>query len=232
MPSSAVQAAINFADRIQIEIPPNRLRGYLQLPPQDANGVIVFAHGYGSNRESPRNAYVAQVLQRKGFATVVFDLLREDETEDRIKMLDITLLATRVVDCCKWVLSEDHIATLPLGLFGASTGAAAALEAAANLGNQVCALVCRGGRPDLAANLEGVRHPTLLIVGGRDYNLVGLNRAALAVLDGPKALQIVPEAAHLFSEPGALDVVATATAEWFAQHCRLRPEERDQTFLR
>ncbi|QFI69760.1 Protein-L-isoaspartate O-methyltransferase [Sinorhizobium alkalisoli] len=182
--------------------------------------MIVFAHGSGSSRHSPRNTYVAEALRRRGFATLLFDLLSGREAENRANVFDIRLLADRLVDACSWVATAPGARGLAIGLFGASTGAAAALVAAAELGDRVFAVVSRGGRPDLAAAvLEGVGTPTLLVVGGDDEDVLRLNRAALAKIAGPKRLEIIPGATHLFSEPGALDAVIEAAADWFESHC-------------
>lgn len=219
MSSTDDPMAAGRPDVIDVEISPNGLPGCLRLP-ANPRGVIVFAHGSGSSRQSPRNAYVAEALRRQDFATLLFDLLSEREAANRANVFDIPLLAKRLVGACGWVEAAHDTQGLPIGLFGSSTGAAAALEAAADLGDQVFAVVSRGGRPDLAAAvLEEVTTPTLLVVGGRDYDVLGLNRAALAMLAGPKKLQVIPGATHLFSEPGALDAVITAAAGWFDIYC-------------
>jgi putative phosphoribosyl transferase len=167
---------------------------------------------------SPRNRAVAEGLNAFGFATLLFDLLTVDEETDRANVFDIPLLAERLADATR-ALEGQFVADLPLGLFGASTGAAAALVAAAILPDRVGAVVSRGGRPDLAGDaLDRVRAPTLLIVGGADYGVIELNEEALARLNGPKALEIVPEATHLFPEPGALEAVIELAAQWFEQH--------------
>jgi putative phosphoribosyl transferase len=198
-----------------VTIPPLGLAGFVRLPANPC-GLVVFAHGSGSSRLSPRNNAVAEGFARRGIATLLFDLLTEEEENDRRNVFDIALLAERLIDAINWVGGEADLARLPLGLFGASTGAAAALVAAARLGNRVNAVVSRGGRPDLAGDaLEDVRAPTLLIVGGADYEVLALNEAALARLTAPKALEIVPGATHLFSEPGALDAVVETAAAWF-----------------
>lgn len=227
MISGTAHTTIKRSEFVDIEMPPHGLPGCLRLPP-DPRGIVVFAHGCGSNRESPRNVYVAEALRKQGFATVVFDLLSEQEAANRANVFDIALLTKRMVSACRWALAARHTRGLPVGLLGASTGAAAALQAAAELGDQVTALVSRGGRPDLASALEEVRTPTLLIVGGSDRDILGLNRAALAMLAGPKKLQIMPDATHLFSEPGALDAVAAAAAEWFGRYCRQRGDEQER----
>ncbi|MCA1408329.1 dienelactone hydrolase family protein [Ensifer sp. IC3342] len=231
MTSGTAQTTINRSEVVDIEIPPHGLPGCLRLPP-NPRGVVVFAHGSGSSRNSPRNIYVAEALQKRGFATIVFDLLSEEEAENRANIFDIPLLAERVVSACKWASTANWTRGLPVGLFGASTGAAVALEAAAELCGQVSALVSRGGRPDLAAALDEVRMPTLLIVGGSDRDILGLNRAALAMIAGPKKLQIVPGATHLFPEPGTLDAVAAAAAEWFGRYCAQRGDEQEQRSTR
>lgn len=194
------------------------LPGDLSIPPR-AVGLVLFAHGSGSSRLSTRNRWVAQQLQQHGLATLLFDLLTEKEAEDRRLVFDIPLLAQRVVHALRWVEQREELAGLRLGLFGASTGAAAALVAAAQKPQRVAAVVSRGGRPDLAlAWLPHVQAPTLLIVGGRDEEVLALNRQALSLLRGHKRLEVVPEATHLFEEPGTLDSVAALAAEWFEQH--------------
>ncbi len=198
-----------------VTIPPLGLAGFLRIP-TGARGLVVFAHGRTSSRLSPRNNAVAEGFAGHGIATLLFDLLTEEEESDRRNVFDIALLAGRLIDVIDWVDGEAELARLPLGLFGASTGAAAALVAAARLGNRVRAVVSRGGRPDLAGDiLEQVHCPTLLIVGGADREVLALNEAALARLTAPKALEIVPGATHLFSEPHALDAVVDKAAAWF-----------------
>ena len=194
------------------------LHGTLAVP-TDAVGVVVFAHGSGSSRLSPRNIQVARALNDARLATLLFDLLTEEEAADRRNVFDIPLLATRVVAAVKWLDRQADVRHLPVGLFGASTGAAAALWAAAELGGSVGAVVSRGGRPDLAgARLEHVEAPTLLIVGELDQTVVELNRASLAQLRCHAALRLVPDATHLFEEPGALAQVAVLAADWFVGH--------------
>jgi pimeloyl-ACP methyl ester carboxylesterase len=192
--------------------------------PAEARGAVLFAHGSGSSRHSSRNRYVAGVLQRAGLATLLLDLLTvEEEEEDRYTghlRFDIGLLAGRLVGATEWLRGRPEAAGLAVGYFGASTGAAAALCAAARLPDEVAAVVSRGGRPDLAGdNLGRVRAPTLLIVGGDDVPVIGLNRQALARLSAPeKDLVIVPGATHLFEEPGTLEEVARLAADWFGRH--------------
>lgn len=188
--------------------------------PQPAIGVVLFVHGSGSGRHSPRNRYVAGELQKAGLATVLADLLTpEEERVDAVTAelrFDIGLLAQRVVALTDWLADHEPIAGLSLGLFGASTGAAAALIGAAARPHEVRAVVSRGGRPDLAGNhLPQVHQPTLLIVGGRDVVVSGLNRTAVERLAGEARLEIVPGATHLFEEPGALEQVAGLARDWF-----------------
>ena len=192
------------------------LQGDLVAVPA-ARGLVVFTHGSGSSRRSPRNRFVAQSLQARGFSTLLFDLLTEDEELDRANVFDIDLLAERVLQALDAVPAPTR--TLPVGLFGASTGAAAALVAAARRPREVQAVVSRGGRPDLAgAALVDVRAPTLLIVGAADEGVVELNREAYRTLSCEKQLQLVPRATHLFEEAGALDKVARLAGQWFEAH--------------
>jgi putative phosphoribosyl transferase len=198
------------------------LEGNLTLP-QDSHGIVLFAHGSGSSRHSPRNRYVARVLNEAKLATLLIDLLtpHEEVIDARTAQLrfDIDLLAERLVDATDWLTQFPDTKDLPIGYFGASTGAAAALAAAAVRPEVVGAIVSRGGRPDLArAALAQVRAPTLLIVGGNDGQVIELNRAALAQLRCEKQLMIVPGATHLFEEPGALDEVARLACDWFQRH--------------
>jgi putative phosphoribosyl transferase len=191
------------------------LRGILSLP-SGARAVVVFAHGSGSGRQSPRNQFVARALQEAGLGTLLLDLLEEDESEDRRKVFDIALLTERLQSAADWLAQQPETHSLRLGYFGASTGAGAALLAAARRPETVGAVVSRGGRPDLAAEeLPGVEAPTLLIVGGNDEIVVDLNRRAFDLLRAPKQLDIVPGATHLFPEPGALDEVARLATQWF-----------------
>lgn len=191
--------------------------------PPAARGVVVFAHGSGSSRHSPRNRYVAHELQQADMATVLADLLTRDEEQidNRTAQLrfNIDLLATRVIALTDWVTTHEPLADLPIGLFGASTGAAAALVAAAERPDAVKAVVSRGGRPDLAGeHLGRVRQPVLLIVGGLDHIVIDLNRHAMQQLTGEVRLEIVPNATHLFEEPGALEQVARLAREWFVRY--------------
>jgi len=199
-----------------------RLIGDLAVP-DEAVGLVAFAHGSGSSRLSPRNRAVAETLQQQGLATLLFDLLTEAESADRANVFDLPLLADRLLAATSWIDREPDLAGLPLGYFGASTGAGAALIAAAQAGRRVGAVVSRGGRPDLAgAWLDRVTAPTLLIVGSLDSLVLELNRTALERLRCPRRLTIVPGATHLFEEPGALDDVCRLAADWFLGH--FRPE--------
>jgi predicted phosphoribosyltransferase/dienelactone hydrolase len=195
------------------------LAGSVGLPPGGASGLVVFVHGSGSSRHSPRNVAVARYLEDQGFATLLFDLLTPREAANRSNVFDIELLTERLVDTLHWVCAQQALRDLPVGLFGASTGAAAALRAAAQLPETVAAVISRGGRPDLAgAALAEVTAPTLLIVGGADREVLALNEHAAASLAGPHEVAIVPGAGHLFEEPGALGRVAILAAGWLARH--------------
>lgn len=198
-----------------IAIPPLGLSGTLNVPAH-ALALVIFAHGSGSSRLSPRNRAVAYGLNEHGMATLLFDLLTGEEEANRQNVFDIPLLAERLVQVVEWVDRDPNLAQLPLGFFGASTGAAATLVAAARLKERIGAIVSRGGRPDLAgAFLMHVTSPTLLIVGGNDFGVIELNEEALRDLRGPKAIEIVPGATHLFPEPGALEKVIDYAAGWF-----------------
>jgi dienelactone hydrolase len=191
--------------------------------PDECTGIVVFAHGSGSSRRSPRNRQVASKLVTASLATLLADLLTAEEaaTDEHTAHIrfDINLLAERVIAVLDWVAGQDQLQGLPVGLFGASTGAAAALVAAAERPSQVSAVVSRGGRPDLAAgSLRSVRAPTLLIVGGNDVEVLQLNRFALAKLTSEARLEVVPRATHLFEEPGALEQVTALAQEWFRSH--------------
>lgn len=198
-----------------IVIGPVGLPGALQLPMRP-RGLVIFAHGSGSSRLSPRNVHVAEVLGRHRLASLLFDLLTPLEAQSREKVFDIPLLAERLSQAIAHVAADETLRPLPLGLFGASTGAAAALAAAARLAGTVRCVVSRGGRPDLAGPaLAQVRAPTLLIVGAFDLTVLELNREALRHLPPSSALEVVPGAGHLFEEAGTLDVVAAHAAAWF-----------------
>ena len=187
--------------------------------PEDPRGIVVFAHGSGSSRRSPRNCQVAKALNDDGFATLLFDLLTPEEELDRANVFDTPLLGRRLAAATGWLHQQPETGGLPLGYFGASTGAAAALIAAADLGHQVSAVVSRGGRPDLAApRLGEVMAPTLLIVGGLDEQVLELNRQAQRELRCANDLEVVAGATHLFEEPGTLQAVARLASDWFARH--------------
>jgi putative phosphoribosyl transferase len=195
-----------------------QLAGTLSIP-NAPMGVVVFAHGSGSGRFSPRNQYVAGILQQANLATLLMDLLEVEEAEDREKVFDIELLASRLQGAADWLAGDEQTRDLPLGYFGASTGAGAALVAAARKPVKVAAVVSRGGRPDLANGyLERVTAPTLLIVGGDDGTTLRLNEDALAQLSCRKELVVIPGATHLFSEPGALEKAARLAKEWFVRY--------------
>jgi dienelactone hydrolase len=205
----------------EVSIPVGRitLSGTLTLPAAP-RGIVLFAHGSGSSRQSPRNRFVADVLVDAGVATLLFDLLTPAEDRSDETRFDIPLLTTRLTGATAWLATEPALAALPIGYFGASTGAAAALDAAAVAGAGVRAVVSRGGRPDLApdASLLAVRCPTLFIVGGADEVVLALNRRTMARMSGPVAMEVVPGATHLFEEPGALERVADLAREWFERH--------------
>lgn len=204
-------------EKRQVRIPPLGLVGDLNVPARP-RGLVLFAHGSGSGRLSAPHVAVAERLNAYGFATLLLDLLTLEEASDRRNVFDISLLAERLVQASLYLSGEPDVADLPLGFFGASTGAGAALAAAAELHDRVAAVVSRGGRPDLAGPaLLKVRAPTLLIVGGDDHQVLDLNRKALAVLTCDKLLKVVPHAGHLFEEPGALETVADLAIAWF-QH--------------
>jgi putative phosphoribosyl transferase len=202
----------------EITIGPLQLSGTLRVPAA-AIGLVVFAHGSGSSRMSPRNMAVAEALNEHGIGTLLFDLLTPEEEQDRANVFNIALLAERLVDVIGWIDAQPELASLPLGLFGASTGAAAALVATAKLGPRVGAVVSRGGRPDLAGRvLDKIRVPTLLIVGGHDHGVIELNEQAYARLPAVKSIEIVPGATHLFPEPGAMEMVIALAQRWFEVH--------------
>ena len=210
-----------MSSRENITIPAGKvsLEGELVLP-QDTSSVVLFAHGSGSSRFSPRNNYVASVLQKAGIGTLLFDLLTREEDRDYEMRFDISLLTRRLITATEWARENPSTHKLYTGYFGASTGAAAALQAAAEMGGAISAVVSRGGRPDLAGApaLKKVSAPTLLIVGGQDHGVIELNQAAYAYLCCDKQLTIIPGATHLFEEPGTLEQAANAAATWFATH--------------
>jgi len=212
----------------EVAIPPLGLVGTLSVPAR-ASALVVFVHGSGSTHLSPRNKFVAEALNGEGMATLLFDLLTAEEEAVRANVFDIPLLARRLKDAVNWLDQDRRLRRIAFGLFGASTGAAAALVAASELGRRISAVVSRGGRPDLAASiLDRVDAPTLLIVGGADYGVIELNERAFARLRGPKALEIVPGASHLFAEPGALETVVDLAARWFERYLRTNPAPLSQ----
>lgn len=223
---AATTATRGISDRgeIQIKAGPVLLNGELNVP-ENATGIVLFAHGSGSSRHSPRNQYVARVIRDSGVGTLLCDLLtRQEEAIDnytREFRFDINLLARRLIATTEWLAGVTEASHLRPGYFGASTGGAAALIAAAEFGTKVGAVVCRGGRPDLADNaLRRVKAPTLLIVGGLDQPVIKMNQDAFAELQCMKELKIVPGATHLFEEPGKLEEVANLAAEWFLKYLR------------
>lgn len=218
MPSSA------FQNR-SVSLPPHGGEGLLGLAAPPVRGLVLFAHGSGSSRLSPRNMLVAETLQRAGLSTLLFDLLTEREATDRANVFDIPLLADRLDQAANWIGDSEAGRGLPLGFFGASTGAAAALLAAAGR-KDVRAIVSRGGRPDLAGEaLSRITAATLLIVGGNDPEVLALNKAAYRRLHCTRQLEVVPGATHLFEEPGTLETVAALARAWFLRHLANEPAE-------
>jgi len=201
-----------------VSIPPRGLAGILHIP-EGSRAVVVFAHGSGSSRFSPRNTAVAAALNHHALATLLLDLLTFDEEANRANVFNIELLADRLLDAVCWLDQDRTMAQFAVGLFGSSTGAAAALMAAARLRSRIGAIVSRGGRPDLAGDaIDQVNAPTLFVIGGNDFGVNELNQDAFARLREPKAIEIVPGASHLFSEPGALEQVTDHAARWFARY--------------
>jgi len=202
---------------VKIALPDVLLDGLLAFPPE-AKGVVLFSHGSGSSRHSPRNNYVAGILRQSGIATFLFDLLTEKEDSEYQTRFNIPLLTQRLIGTTLWLINEEKERHFPLGYFGASTGAAAALEAAAELPYVIGAVVSRGGRPDLAwKSLPNVKSPVLLLVGGNDEEVIDLNRLAYDQISCKKELVIIPQATHLFEEPGTLKEVANLAANWFTR---------------
>ena len=205
-------------EEVEVNAGPVTVAGHLTIP-VNAKGIVVFAHGSGSSRFSPRNIFVADVLNEAGFGTLLFDLLTPAEESNRANVFDIALLARRLVDVTEWLSTQPDTASLPIGVFGASTGAGAALRAAADPRITVLAVISRGGRPDLAGEwLSRVDAPTLLIVGGRDEKVLEMNREAQKAIPVECQLAVVPGATHLFEEPGALEKVAEIARDWFVAH--------------
>lgn len=210
--------------QVKMKIDTVTLEGELRVPDQ-AKGVVIFAHGSGSSRLSPRNTYVAGVLQEAGIGTLLFDLLTSEEDQSYKQRFEIDLLARRLEGATRWLTARPESKGMVLGYFGASTGAAAALQGAAQMGAAIKAVVSRGGRPDLAMPyLERVLAPTLLIVGEMDGQVLQLNRQAFAHLEVEKELSVVPGATHLFEEPGTLEQVAKLAKNWFVRHLQIQPE--------
>lgn len=208
-------SSVREESAVEVAAGPVRLPGDLWLPP-DSRGLVVFAHGSGSSRRSVRNRRVAEVLNESGLATLLFDLLTPEEELDRRNVFDVELLSGRLLAATRWATGAAATSGLEVGYFGASTGAAAALCAAAELGDGIRAVVSRGGRPDMAVGcLERVTAPTLLIVGGADRAVLALNEQAAAGLRCPHEIEVVPGATHLFEEPGALERVSELAADWF-----------------
>lgn len=207
--------------RVHIPADSVTLEGELFLP-SPGNGIVLFAHGSGSSRLSPRNLFVAETLQRNDIGTLLFDLLTREEDLDYALRFDISLLTRRLLAATHWLQNKPEVSEVLLGYFGASTGAAAALQAAAKQGKEITAVVSRGGRPDLAGNaaLRQVTAPTLLIVGGADYGVIELNQQAFAVLQCTKTLTLVPGATHLFEETGALEKAAQHAVDWFLKYLK------------
>jgi dienelactone hydrolase len=211
---------LNTLTEQQVKIPAGgvALEGTLVLPP-DARTAVLFAHGSGSSRHSPRNRFVAGVLQEAGIGTLLFDLLTRDEDTVYENRFNIELLTERLRSATLWLREQPQTAGFSLGYFGASTGTASALRAAADLGQAIGAVVSRGGRPDMAGEaLPKVKAPVLLIVGGSDYQVLELNRRAYDMIKAEKHLSIIPGATHLFEEPGALEEAARLAADWFKSH--------------
>lgn len=219
------------SDEVVVEAGDAQLAGTL-IVPEKAGGIVLFAHGSGSSRFSPRNQFVARTLHEGRLATLLFDLLTAGENvideQTRELRFDIALLSRRLVGVIDWLKSQPGAADLPIGLFGASTGSAAALNAAAERRERVKAVVSRGGRPDLASQLERVGAPTLLIVGGQDHQVITLNQKAAACLRAEHRLEIVPGATHLFEEPGTLAAVAELARNWFQRYLRVHDHASQQ----
>lgn len=210
----------NSDGQYDVRIPINKvsLEGILSVP-DNPRGIVLFAHGAGSSRLSPRNSYVAQVLTKANVATLLFDLLTEEEDLIYQNRFNIELLTERLMAATLWVKKKPHLKDLKIGYFGASTGAAAALKAAARLGSKIRAIVSRGGRPDLAMDeIDKVKSPTLLIVGENDPQVIELNKQTFQALHISKKLEIVPHATHLFEERGTLEKVAQFASEWFKKY--------------
>ena len=210
---------MTLKEDVKIKTDSVEIYGILSIP-EDAKGLVLFVHGSGSSRFSKRNNFVAEVLQKHGFATLLFDLLTEEEDLVYETRFDIKLLDDRLMAATEWVKNNERIKNLPIGYFGSSTGAASAINAAAMLDSQISAVVSRGGRPDMAEdkNLAKIEAPTILIVGGNDDVVIELNEKAYKKLTGIKEMKIIPGATHLFEEPGTLEEVSRVAAEWFEKY--------------
>lgn len=205
---------------VNIPIDSIELEGALEIP-ENSKGLVIFAHGSGSSRHSSRNNFVARILRENNLGTLLFDLLSEEEDMTYENRFNIELLTQRLILVAKWIQEQPHTKEFNIGLFGASTGAAAALKAAARMENDIKAVVSRGGRPDLAKeDLDKVKAPTLLIVGGDDFMVIDLNKFALNKLKSKKELTIIPGATHLFEEPGTLELAARHACNWFAKYLK------------
>lgn len=210
--------AKEFEDHVSIPVDDVTLEGILEIP-DGATGIVVFAHGSGSSRKSPRNNFVAEVIRNHGLGTLLFDLLTEEEDRLRENRFDIQLLTDRLVAVTEWVWERESTRDLNVGYFGSSTGAASALRGAARKPDEITAVVSRGGRVDMASEvLNQVRAATLFIVGGSDTQVLQLNREAFGKLDCDKELEVIEGAGHLFEGPGELEEVADIAADWFAEH--------------
>lgn len=208
----------NMEKLVKIKIDDIILEGMLEIP-KNAKSIVLFSHGSGSSRLSPRNVFVADVLKKAGLGILLVDLLTEKEDEIYATRFDINLLTKRLIGIAQWLNKQSETKNLSIGIFGASTGAASALRVAANLGNKIKAVVSRGGRPDLAMDvLDKIVSPVLLIVGGNDFGVIELNEQAFNNLKSVKKLEIVPNATHLFEEPGALEKVSELAKDWFKKY--------------
>lgn len=216
-------------ESLRIKVGDVFLEGELNMP-ENPSGLIIFSHGSGSSRFSPRNRLVSQFLNKNGFGTFLFDLLTQEEDQDYERRFDIELLSRRLEEVTRYLIKLPALNNIPLGYFGASTGAASALIAASKLQNKIKAVVSRGGRPDMASGyLEEVKAPTLLIVGELDFDVLNLNKKALEEIAGEKSLKIVDGATHLFEEPGTLEQVAELSLEWFIQN--LKPKTKSHSVI-
>ncbi len=218
-----IARATNVPTHISIPIGGKTLKGILSVPDNPV-GVVLFSHGSGSGRLSPRNNYVSNLLKKNGLATLLFDLLTADEDQNYYMRFNIDLLSTRLIAATRWIMELESLKNLPISYFGASTGAASALRAAAFFGHRVSAVISRGGRPDMAMEvLPFIQAPTLLIVGELDSTVLDLNRKAYIRLNCTKKLEIVPGASHLFGETGKLDAVVTLARKWYTEHMNPNP---------